>query len=115
MKTLARRIGLHHVGGHVQAHRLMVGLAAAAVVALAGCTTDSKVASTASEFAGSEKCGTCHAAEFKSWQDTYHAKMVRSPQEGLLKDAVDNWAKDSKGSAGPTKGYIDGKAYALAD
>jgi hypothetical protein len=93
----------------------MVGLAAAAVVALAGCTTDSKVASTASEFAGSEKCGTCHAAEFKSWQDTYHAKMVRSPQEGLLKDAVDNWAKDSKGNAGPTKGNIDGKAYALAD
>jgi hypothetical protein len=99
----------------VKAHRVAVGLAAAAIVALAGCTTGTQVASVASEFAGSEKCGTCHAAEFKTWKDTYHAKMVQSPQDGLLKDALDNWAKDSKGNAGPTKGNIDSKAYTLAD
>ena len=46
-------------------------------------------APVASEFVGSEKCGTCHAAEFKTWQDSYHAKMVRTPQEALLKDALD--------------------------
>ena len=69
----------------------------------------------ASEFVGSEKCGTCHAAEFKTWQDSYHAKMVRTPQEALLKDALDNWAKDSKGNAGPTKGNIDGKEINWGD
>ena len=94
------------VGGYVRVHRLAVGLAAAAIVALSGCTTDSKVTSAASEFVGSEKCATCHAAEFKTWKDTYHSKMVRTPQDGLLKDALDNWAKDAKGNAGPTKGNI---------
>jgi hypothetical protein len=90
-------------------------LAAFAMAVLAGCTTDSKMASVASEFAGSDKCGTCHPAEFKTWKESYHAKMVRSVQDGLLKDALDNWIKDSKGNAGPTKGNIDGKTYALAD
>src|SRR5512134_2096086 len=92
-------------------------LAVAPLVALVmgACATDAMLPTVASEFAGSEKCATCHAAEFKTWKDTYHSKMVRTPQAGLLKDAVDQWAKDSKGNAGPTKGNIDGKAYALAD
>ena len=96
-------------------HRLAVGLAAAAIVALSGCTTDSKVATVASEFVGSEKCGDLPRGEFKTWKDTYHSKMVRTPQDGLLKDALDNWAKDGKGNAGPTKGNIDGTPAKLDD
>ena len=60
-------------------HRWVAALAALGVAALTGCTTDAQVASVASEFAGSEKCGTCHAAEFKTWKDTYHSRMVRTP------------------------------------
>ena len=96
-------------------HRWAAGLAALAATALVGCTTGAGGTAAADTFVGSEKCGTCHQAEYKSWKDTYHAKMVRPAGEALLKDAVDNWAKDGKGNAGPTKGNIDGKAYALAD
>ena len=99
----------------MRVHRLVAGMAAAAIVGLASCSTGTQTASVASEIAGSEKCGTCHAAEFKTWQDSYHAKMVRSVQDGLLKDALDHWTTDSKGNAGPTRGNIDGKTYALAD
>lgn len=41
--------------------------------------------------------------------------MVRPLKQGLLKHAGDNWAKDSKGTAGPTKGNIDGKPYKMED
>ena len=100
----------------MQVHRwALAALATVGLAALTSCTTDSRTASVASEFVGSEKCGTCHAAEFKTWKDSYHSKMVRTPQDGLLKDALDNWTKDSKGNAGPTKGNIDGKTYTLAD
>jgi len=67
------------------------------------------------DFIGSEKCAGCHAQEYQTWQDTNHAKMVRPLKQGLLKDAGDNWAKDSKGAAGPTKGNIDGKPYKMED
>ncbi len=66
-------------------------------------------------FVGSEKCGGCHAQEFKTWQATNHAKIIMPLKVGLLKDAADNWAKDSKGNAGPTKGNIDGKPYKMED
>jgi hypothetical protein len=98
--------------------RLQRWLALAAVVgaaSVASCTTDGAIAMAAGRLAGSEKCGTCHAAEFRTWKDTYHAKMVRTPHEGLLKDALDNWAKDDQGNTGPTRGNIDGKPYTLAD
>ena len=96
--------------------RWLIGVVAGAVVALAGCTTGTSSTATAStEFVGSDKCGTCHADEFKTWKDTYHNKMVRTPKDGLLKDALDNWAKDAKGNAGPTKANIDGTADALDD
>lgn len=68
----------------------------------------------ADEFAGSDKCATCHKAAFDSWKQTYHARMVLTRQEGLLKDAGDNWASDGK-NPGPTKGNIDGAAYKLED
>jgi len=66
-------------------------------------------------FVGSAKCGTCHAKEFASWKETYHARMVRSSREALLKEASDAWDKDAKGNVGPTTGNVDGKAYSLAD
>jgi hypothetical protein len=61
------------------------------------------------EFAGSDKYANCHKAAFDSWKQTYHSKMVLSRQEGLLKEAGDNWASDGK-NPGPTKGNIDGQA-----
>jgi len=95
-------------------HRWTAVLLAAAALGLSGCTTNPGSAA-ADQFVGSDKCSTCHQAEFKSWQATYHSKMVQPAAQGLLKDAVDAWAKDGKGNAGPAKGNIDGKAYALAD
>ena len=79
-----------------------------------GCSTDSSSASGKS-FVGSEKCSGCHTNEYATWKDTYHNKMVRTPREALLKDALDNWAKDSKGNAGPTKGNISGTPAKLDD
>lgn len=88
-----------------------------ALSAAAGLLIGSSLSARAAEaqFVGSEKCGTCHAQEFASWKDTYHNKLVRPTREGMLKDALEAWAKDSKGNAGPTKGNIDGKAYAYDD
>ncbi|HEX4886237.1 MAG TPA: multiheme c-type cytochrome [Casimicrobiaceae bacterium] len=66
-------------------------------------------------FIGSDTCGACHQEALGTWKDTYHAKMVRTPREGLLKDALDNWAKDAKGNAGPTKANISGAPAKLDD
>ncbi len=91
-------------------------LTAAALAALAvGCTTDPKMAGEKATFVGSEKCGGCHVDEYKTWKNSLHAKMVRTPREALLKDAGDAWAKDGKGNAGPAKGNVDGKAATMAD
>jgi nitrate/TMAO reductase-like tetraheme cytochrome c subunit len=87
------------------------GLALAIAV---GCAT-MPTTMTKTSFVGSEKCAGCHAQEFQTWKETNHAKMVRPLKQGLLKDAGDNWAKDSKGTAGPTKGNIDGKPYKMED
>lgn len=66
------------------------------------------------EFAGSDVCATCHKPAFDSWKQTLHSRMVLPRQDGLLKDAGDNWATDGK-NPGPTKGNIDGAAYKLED
>ncbi len=88
---------------------------ALAVAALfGGCVTDTSQMAK-QEFAGSEKCSSCHAAEYKTWKDSMHARMIRTPKEALLKDAGDNWAKDAKGNAGPTKGNISGAAAKMDD
>jgi hypothetical protein len=92
-------------------------VAAAAILgiaAFAGCVTE-PMRATANDFVGSEKCAGCHQEAYKTWKDSYHAKMVRPVKEGLLKDAKDNWSKDAKGQAGPTKGNIDGKPRSLDD
>src|SRR5512147_2935739 len=91
---------------------LVVGCLTLAVAV--GCAT-MRTGGAGSQFVGSEKCAACHAAEYKTWKETNHAKMVRPLKDGLLKDAGDNWAKDSKGTSGPTKGNIDGKPYKMED
>jgi nitrate/TMAO reductase-like tetraheme cytochrome c subunit len=66
------------------------------------------------EFVGSDRCAACHKQTYDSWKQSYHSRMVLPRQEGLLKDAGDNWASDGK-AAGPTKGNIDGKDYKMED
>lgn len=83
-------------------------------VVLAGCTSGVST-STDKQFVGSDKCQTCHQAEYTSWKGTWHSKMVRTAKDGLLKDAGDNWAKDSKGNAGPAKGNITGAPAKMED
>ena len=94
---------------------LLLAAGMTAALALGGCMTDPAMAPTKPAFVGSEKCGTCHTDEYKTWKDTNHNKMVRSTQDGLLKDAKDNWAKDSKGNAGPTKANVTGAPSKLDD
>jgi hypothetical protein len=81
---------------------------------VAGCVTGPR-APTADGFVGSVACQTCHEAEYRTWKDTYHSKMIRTARDGLLKDAGEQWAKDAKGNPGPTKGNIDGGPYKLED
>lgn len=63
-----------------------------------------------SSYVGSEKCGKCHDAEYDSWKQSYHSKMIRSKDEGILKDVVDQWGK-----GGPTKVNLTGAPATLAD
>ena len=62
------------------------------------------------EFAGSEKCGTCHQEAYKTWKQSYHAKMVRPKDGGILKDVVEQW-----GNGGPTKVNLTGVPAKLDD
>jgi cytochrome c553 len=66
------------------------------------------------EFAGSEACMKCHEAEFKSWKETYHSKMVRTRDDGILKGVVEKWATDGT-NPGPTTGNVTGKQFAMQD
>lgn len=72
-------------------------------------------AAQAAEFIGSQKCMRCHKDEHASWQKSLHAKMVLPAKEGMLKDAAEAWAKDSKGTVGPTKGNVTGEAAKMDD
>jgi predicted CXXCH cytochrome family protein len=90
---------------------LIAGLLAAL---LAGCTSGVSTSSD-KQFVGSEKCKSCHTSEYATWKGTLHSKMIRTAKDGLLKDAGDNWAKDSKGNAGPTKANISGTPAKMED
>lgn len=98
--------------------------AAAAVMVAVGCTAgsmrstgsaDGSAAMAKAEFVGSKACQGCHEDEYKTWQDTCHSQMVRPAREGLLKDAVDQWAKGAKGNPGPTKANVTGTPATLDD
>jgi hypothetical protein len=70
--------------------------------------------SAAKRFVGSARCQRCHAEEFRSWKETFHARMVRPKDEGILKGVVEKWATDGS-RPGPTTGNGTGKAYTLDD
>lgn len=88
-------------------------LIAAGLLAMAGCST--QWSNPEPKFVGSEECRTCHKPEYRTWKDSWHAKMVRPAAQAMLKDASDSWAKDAKGNAGPTKANISGTAAKKED
>jgi cytochrome c553 len=62
------------------------------------------------EYAGSAACAKCHEEEHKTWQQSYHSKMVRAKDEAILKDVVAQW-----GNGGPTKVNLTGAPARLDD
>jgi nitrate/TMAO reductase-like tetraheme cytochrome c subunit len=88
----------------------LLGVAALALAVGFGCSTEPLRSVSDSRFVGSETCGACHQNEYKSWQASYHAKMVRPKDVAILKDVVAEWAK-----GGPTKVNLTGKPATLAD
>jgi hypothetical protein len=66
------------------------------------------------EFVGTEKCKMCHSTQYKSWKESYHSKMVRKKDDGILKGVVVKWATDGT-TPGPTKGNVTGKEFKLDD
>jgi hypothetical protein len=66
------------------------------------------------EFVGSESCKRCHKTEYESWKNTYHSKMVRKKDDGILKAVVEKWESDGK-NQGPQKGNVTGKEFKLND
>jgi cytochrome c553 len=92
---------------------------AGSVIALgllvAACTTGSSSSPSAAAAAAPEQCAVCHRNDGKTWRETYHAKVARSPHEALLKEAAQYWTRDSKGNGGPSHGNVDGRTYALDD
>ena len=95
--------------------KVLGAMAALAIAVSLGCTSDPVKPMSKAQFVGSERCGGCHVDEYRTWKDTYHNKMVRPVRDGLLKDALDNWAKDAKGNAGPTKANVTGAPAQLGD
>jgi cytochrome c553 len=96
--------------------RIIVWAAIGALAALAGCSTDTRVAPTpAALSSAAPACEACHPGDVKGWRETYHAKVAKSPHEALLKEAEQFWGRDSKGNAGPARGNVDGRTYGLAD
>jgi hypothetical protein len=66
-------------------------------VVIAGCMTGPG-GPIADGFVGSQACQKCHQAEYRTWQETYHSKMIRTLRDGLLKDPGEQWSKDAKGT-----------------
>lgn len=93
-----------HVVVTAVAGALMLGLTAVAGAAKA----------PKKEFAGSESCKKCHAEEYKTWKESYHSKMVRKKDDGILKGVVEKWATDGA-NPGPSKGNVTGKEFKLDD
>ena len=66
-------------------------------VVIAGCVTGPG-GPTADGFVGSQACQKCHQAEYRTWHESYHSKMIRTLRDGLLKDPGEQWSKDGKGT-----------------
>ena len=85
-----------------------------ALFALTVAAMPAAAATKKKEFVGSEKCKSCHAEEYKSWKETFHAKMLQPRKSGILKEAVEKWATDGT-NPGPTKGNVTGVVLKLDD
>jgi cytochrome c553 len=96
---------------------IRLSAAALALAFLAGAAGPAFAAqsSTADRAVASEKCRGCHDGDTVNWKENYHSKMVRPAKDGLIRSAVDHWTRDTKGSAGPRTGNIDGRTYGLDD
>lgn len=66
-------------------------------------------------YIGSERCGKCHADYYKTWQTTYHSKMIQKRDKGILKDAVNLWVYDLTGNKGPTIGNVTKATLSILD
>src|SRR4030067_1992535 len=97
--------------------RFLLLLWVVAVVTMAltvGAEAAEKKASDLLGYVGSEACRKCHAAEFESWNETFHSKMVRKRDEGILKDVVEKWATDGE-NPGPTTANVTGRKNSILD
>lgn len=81
---------------------------------VSGSLTGAEKVTKKSEFVGSVKCKDCHKEAYQSWKLTYHSKMVRKKDEGILKDAAEKWKTDGF-TEGPTTGNVTGKKFSLND
>jgi hypothetical protein len=61
------------------------------------------------------KCRACHMSDPPAWKESYHSRMVRPAQDGVLPAALAQWAADARGNAGPRVGNVDGRAYGVDD
>jgi cytochrome c553 len=96
-----------------------IALAAVGLAAQVACTTDTAVAASAAVATAApaepDQCVTCHRNEAKSWKEVYHTRVAQPPHESLIREAKQYWSTDARGTAGPTRGNVDGKEYTLAD
>jgi hypothetical protein len=74
--------------------KALSGLGCAALLTSQGFAAQDR--SKGKEFVGSEACKKCHVAEYKSWKQSFHAKIVQPKKVGVLKDVVEKWATDGR-------------------
>ena len=97
----------------------LAGLVCLALLTSQGVAAEAKKPARGKEakdkgFVGSEACKKCHVAEFKSWKESFHAKIVQPRKTGILKDVVEKWATDGK-NPGPATGNVTSGAFQLDD
>jgi len=56
-------------------------VAVAGLIIFLAATATKGFAAEDAKYAGSEKCGTCHATQYKVWKTTNHAKMIQDVKE----------------------------------
>jgi len=94
--------------------RALLGVAAVALAVSFGCTTEPMKSVSDARFVGSETCGTCHQEQYKTWKDSYHAKMVRPKDVAILKDSVAEWGKGCHDASYTVEKYMPGTGQTAA-
>ena len=92
---------------------MVCGIAILAVLAT-GAVADTDRTYKDAEYVGSKACKACHKVTYDSWAETYHSKMVRTKDDGILKAAVEKWDTDGT-TPGPKKANVTGKEFKLDD